>query len=110
MVKLNDSFDSIINPAKSLGTYPSKHHFADIHQYVCPYYVHMDISPAFIPWAAKPSSQWGCVETLADSYKGRIPLHSVPNHQERDLSRHLIRTGTNTPNGQEAFHNQKHMK
>jgi hypothetical protein len=51
------------------------------------------------------------VETLADPYKGRIPLPSVPNYQEQDLSRHLIQTGTNTPpNGQEAFPNGERMK
>jgi hypothetical protein len=51
------------------------------------------------------------VETLADPYKGRIPLPSVPNYQEQDLSCHLIRTGTNTtPDGQESFLNGKRMK
>jgi hypothetical protein len=91
---------------ENLGDYPSNHHTADIHQHVCPYYVHMHNSPTFLPRAAKPSSQQGCVETLADPYKRRIPLPSVPNYQDRDLSRHLIRTGTNThPNGQEAFPN-----
>jgi hypothetical protein len=32
------------------------------------------------------------VETLADQYKGRIPLPSVPNYRDQDLSCHLIRT------------------
>jgi hypothetical protein len=30
---------------ENLGDYPSKHHTAEIHQYVRPYYVHMDKSP-----------------------------------------------------------------
>jgi hypothetical protein len=52
----------------------------------------------------------GHVETLADPYKDRIPLPSVPNYQDPDLSRHLIQTGTNAPNGQESFHKGKGMK
>ena len=32
---------------ENLGDYPSKHHSADIHQHVHPYYVHMDNSPTF---------------------------------------------------------------
>jgi hypothetical protein len=51
------------------------------------------------------------VETLANPYKGGIPLPSAPNYQEQDLFRHLIQTSTNTPpNGQEAFPNGEHMK
>ena len=41
---------------ENLGDYPSKHHFADIHQHVCPYYVHMNSAPTFLPQAAKPST------------------------------------------------------
>jgi hypothetical protein len=41
---------------ENLGNYPSKHHTADIHQQVCPYYVHMHNSPKFLPQAATPSS------------------------------------------------------
>jgi hypothetical protein len=68
-------------------------------------------SLTLLPHAAKPSSWQGCVETLADPYKGRIPLPSVPNYQEQDLSRHLIQTDINTPpNGQEAFPNGERMK
>jgi hypothetical protein len=70
---------------ENLGNYPSKHHTADIHQYVRPYFVHMHNSPLFLPQAAKHCSWQGCVETLADPYKGRIPLTSVPNNQEQDL-------------------------
>jgi hypothetical protein len=70
----------------------------------------MHNSPTFLPRAAKTSSQQGCVETLADPYKERIPLPSVPNEQDQDFSRHLIQMGTNTPNGQESLHNGKRMK
>jgi hypothetical protein len=41
---------------ENLGDYPSKHHSADIHQHVQPYYVHMNTSPTVLPRAAKPSS------------------------------------------------------
>ncbi len=92
---------------ENLGDYPSTHHSSDIHQHVCPYYVHVHNSPTFLPQAEKPSPWRGCVETLADPYKGRIPLHSVPNYQDQDISCHLIQMGTNTPNGQESFHNRK---
>jgi hypothetical protein len=67
---------------ENLGNYPSKHHTADIHQHVHPYYIHMDNSPTFLCRAVNPRSWRGCVETLADSYKGRIPLPSVPNYQD----------------------------
>jgi hypothetical protein len=51
------------------------------------------------------------VETLADPYKGRIPLPSVPNYQEQVLTCHLIQTDINTPpNRQEAFLNGERMK
>ena len=63
---------------ENLGDYPSKHHSADIHQHVRPYYVHMNNSPTVLPRAAKPSSRQGCAETLADPYKGKTPLPRVP--------------------------------
>ncbi len=34
---------------ENLGDYPSKHHSADIHQHVHPYYVHMNNSPTVLP-------------------------------------------------------------
>ncbi len=111
MVKHNDSFDSIINPDKRTWetTLPNITQLSFVN--IRPYYVHMHNSPTFLPWAAKPSSWQGCVETLADPYKGRIPLPSVPTYQEQDLSRHLIRTGNNTtPNGQDTFPNGERMK
>ena len=37
---------------ENLGNYPSKHHSADIHQHVQPYYVHMNNSPTVLPQAA----------------------------------------------------------
>ncbi len=75
---------------ENLGDYPSKHHSADIHQHVRPYYVQMNNSPTILPRAARPSSWQGCVETLGDPYRSKTPLPSVPNYQEPDLSHHLI--------------------
>jgi hypothetical protein len=45
---------------KNLGNYPSKHHTADMHQHVRPYYVHMNNSPTLLPRAMKPSTCQGC--------------------------------------------------
>jgi hypothetical protein len=45
---------------ENLGNYPSKHHTANIHKHVRPYYVHTDKSPALFPRALKPSTWQGC--------------------------------------------------
>jgi hypothetical protein len=75
---------------ENLGNYPSTHHSGDIHQHVQPYYVHMNNSPTVLPRAAKPSSWRGCAETLADPYKGKIPLPRVNSFQEPFVSRQVI--------------------
>jgi hypothetical protein len=41
---------------ENLGNYPSKHHSADIHQHVHPYFVHMDNSQLFLSRAAQFST------------------------------------------------------
>jgi hypothetical protein len=41
---------------ENLGDYPSKHHTADIHQHIRPYYVHMNNSSTLLPRAMKPST------------------------------------------------------
>ncbi len=94
---------------ENLGDYSSKHHSTDIHQHLQLYYVHMNTSPSYLPRATKPSSWQGCVETLADPYKGRVSLPSIPNYQDI-LSCHLRQTDTTTPNRQEPLLNGKHMK
>jgi hypothetical protein len=53
---------------ENLGDYPSKHHTADIHQDVRPYYVHMKNSSTLLPRAMKPSTCRGCAEILGDLY------------------------------------------
>ena len=89
---------------ESLGDYPSKHHSGEIHQHVRPYYVHMNNSPTVLPRAAKPSTQRGCAETLADPYKGKIPLHRVNSFQEPFTSRQIIQQ--KSPNSWRGKSNQ----
>jgi hypothetical protein len=62
---------------ENLGNYPSKHHPAEIHQHVRPYYVHMDKSPTLLPRAMKPSTWQGCAEILGDPYSKKSPLPSI---------------------------------
>jgi hypothetical protein len=62
---------------ENLGDYPSKHHTADIHQHVRPYYVHMDNSPTLLPRAMKPSTRRGCAEILGNPYSKKSPLPSI---------------------------------
>jgi hypothetical protein len=83
---------------ENLGDYPSKHHMADIHQHVRPYYVHTDKSPAVLPQALKPSIWGGCAKILGDPYSKKSPLPrigaipclpvspSIPSHQILDQS------------------------
>jgi hypothetical protein len=89
---------------ENLGDYPSKHHTADIHQHVRPYYVHTNKSPVILPRALKPSIWQGCAETLGDPYTKKAPLPrigdptsrlpvapSIPSHQILGQSRILNR-------------------
>jgi hypothetical protein len=88
---------------EKLGDYPSKHHTADIHQHVRPYYVHTDKSPAVLSWALKPSIWHGCAEILGDPYSKKSPLPcigtiphlpvspSIPSHQILGQLQILIR-------------------
>jgi hypothetical protein len=60
---------------ENLGDYPSKHHTADIHQHVRPYYVHMDKSPTLLPRAMQSSICLGCAKMLGDPYSKKSPFH-----------------------------------
>ena len=62
---------------ENLGDYPSKHHTADTHRHVRPYYVHMDNSPLTLPRAQQPRTRRGCVGILGDGYQGKRPLPAV---------------------------------
>jgi hypothetical protein len=59
---------------ENLGNYPSKHHTADIHKHVWPYYVHTDKSSALLSRAIKPSIWQRCAEILGDPYDKKSPL------------------------------------
>jgi hypothetical protein len=78
MVKYNNTSSFIISLVKkNLGNYPSKHHTADIHKHVRPYYVHIDKSSALLPWALKPSIWRGCPEILGDPYDKKSSLPRI---------------------------------
>jgi hypothetical protein len=68
---------------ENLGNCPSKHHTADIHKHVQPYYVHTDKSPALLPRALKPSKWQGCADILGDPYAKKSPLPhiGITSHQ-----------------------------
>ena len=68
---------------ENLGDYPSKHHTADIHQHVRPYYVHNDKSPVLLPRALKPSIRRGCAEILGDPYAKKSPLPRIGEPSSR---------------------------
>ncbi len=79
---------------ENLCDYPSKHHTADIHQHVRPYYVHMKNSPTCLPRAMKPSTHWGCAEILGYPYSKKSPLPSIGDFPHLDdspkLSSYLV--------------------
>ena len=62
---------------ENLVDYPSKHHTADIHRHIRPYYIHIDNSPTLLPRAMKPSTRQGCAEILGDPYSKKSPLPSI---------------------------------
>ncbi len=94
--------------SRELRHYPSKHHSADIHHHVHPYYVHMNNSPTVLPQAAKPSSWWGCAETLADPYKGKISLTRVDAFQQPFASCQVIKQ--DTPNVRKVNQYLEHIE
>ncbi len=78
--KMQQYFKFYYQPGlKNLGDYPSKHHTANIHQHVRPYYVHMNNSLTCLPRAMKPSTCPGCAEILGDLYSKKSPLPSIGN-------------------------------
>ena len=65
--------------ARNLSDYPTKHHTAEVHRHVRPYYLQQANSPIQLIHAAKPSARQVCVETLADGYLKKILLPRVPS-------------------------------
>ena len=85
---------------ENFGDYPSKHHTAEIHQHVRPYYIHMDKSPTLLPRAMKPSTRQGCAEILGDPYSKKSPLPNIgefPSVCHPTYSRIPITLPTTTP-------------
>ncbi len=62
----------------NLADYQSKHHIGTHHQAVCPWYLHEEHSPSFLPRATRPSTLKGCVGTLPAGYVHNVPLPRVP--------------------------------
>ncbi len=91
----------------NLGDYSSKHHTADIHKHVRPYYVHTNKTPALLPQALKPSLWQECAEILGDPYAKKSPLPrigvtphlpvspSIPSH--RILGQSCLLNGISSP-------------
>ncbi len=66
---------------ENLADYQSKHHMGHHHVAVRPWYLHMEISPCFLPRAQTPSALKGCVGTLDDGYLRKVPLPWAPRIQ-----------------------------
>jgi hypothetical protein len=75
---------------ENLADYQSKHHTMSHHINVCPWYLHMENYPRFLPRAQKPSALKGCVGTLDYGYVCNVPFTKSSMDTERlscDLSR-----------------------
>jgi hypothetical protein len=70
---------------ESLANCQGKHHTMSHHINVCPWYLHMENSPRFLPRAQKPSALKGCVGTLDDRYVHKVPLPRAPRIQSASL-------------------------
>jgi hypothetical protein len=71
------------------------------HINVCPWYLHMENSPRFLPRAQKPSALKGCVGTLDDGYVHNVPLPRAPWIQSTS---HLTCHGAITCDGSTPLH------
>ncbi len=65
---------------EKLGDYPSKHHTANIHQHIRPYYVHMNNSPTLLPRAWSQALIEGVLKSLG------IPTPRNPHYQALVIS------------------------
>jgi hypothetical protein len=59
---------------ENLPDYQSKHHLGSHHVNVRPWYLHMEISPRYLPRAQSQSTLKGFVGTLKDGYVHNVPL------------------------------------
>jgi hypothetical protein len=83
MAKLNNSFDSIINWTNRTWatTLPNITLLTFINMFAHKMFTWTTLQYFFLELQSLVLGQ-GCVETLADPYKGRIHLPSVPNYQD----------------------------
>ena len=70
-----------------MGCYPTKHHTAEIHQHVRPYYLHLPNSPTTLLCVTKPSARKGCAETLGKPYHKQVPLPSIPAYRALEATK-----------------------
>jgi len=85
---------------ENLTDYPTKHHMADIHQHIRPYYLQQANSPVQLKRASWPSAQREFVETLEDGYHKKILLPHIPaiNQKQAHSARvQLYRTMLTSP-------------
>ena len=76
-------FDVQWHPGQeNLADYFTKHFEGRHHIEVRPWYLHTDMSPLFLPRAAKPSTLRGCVGRLSDGYRKAVPLPRVSSHRQ----------------------------
>ncbi len=66
---------------ENLADYQSKHHLGAHHIAVCPWYLHENNLPLFLPRAVSPSSLKGCLGPLPKGYVHNVPLPRVPVSQ-----------------------------
>jgi hypothetical protein len=63
---------------ENLADYQNKYHMRCHHVIVRPWYLHVENSPCFLPWAQTSSALKGCVGTLDDGYLCKVPLPRAP--------------------------------
>jgi hypothetical protein len=66
---------------KNLADYQIKHHLGSHYVNVRPWYLHMEISPRYLPRTQSQSTLKGCVGTLKEGYVRNVPLPRAPRIQ-----------------------------
>ena len=67
----------------NMGDYQTKHHTAEIHHNVRPYYLHLPNSLKTLLCATNPSARQGCAQTLGDPYHKQVTLPSIHAYHAR---------------------------
>ncbi len=82
----------------NVADYQNKHHSGAHHAVVCAWYLHLEISPRFLPRAKAPSTLKGCVGTLNEGYLRKVPLPRAPWIQSTDHVTCHIQVTCDNPN------------